>query len=104
MLFALLEGWVDDVAAVASAELVTARTLEQHMAALWRNVSDPAVGNGGQWIGLEHELWSYAYAMTRYGNGSRFATALRGTDWAQAQPVGLNHLRTNASARQSSGS
>ena len=59
LLFALLEGWVDDVAAVLSAELVNADTLAERMAALWRNVSDPAVGNGG-WIALEHELWSYA--------------------------------------------
>ena len=55
LLFALLEGWVDDVAAVITAELVTAHTLEERMAALWRNVAEPAVG-GGRWIALEHEL------------------------------------------------
>jgi len=59
LLFALLEGWVDDVAAVTAAELVNATTLEESMAALWRNISDPAVGDGG-WIALEHELWSFA--------------------------------------------
>lgn len=59
VLFALLEGWVDDVAAVLSAELVNAATLPERMAALWRNISSPAVGNG-RWIALEHELWSYA--------------------------------------------
>jgi AcrR family transcriptional regulator len=59
LLFALLEGWVDDVAAVITAELVNTTSLPQRMAALWRNVSDPAVGNG-RWIALEHELWSYA--------------------------------------------
>src|SRR4051812_21947157 len=59
LLFALLEGWVDDVAAVLSAELVNADPLPERMAALWRNISAPAVGNG-RWITLEHELWSYA--------------------------------------------
>jgi AcrR family transcriptional regulator len=59
LLFALLEGWVDDVAAVIGAELATATTLEERMAALWRNVSDPVAGDG-RWIALEHELWSYA--------------------------------------------
>ncbi len=59
LLFALLEGWVDDVAAVTFAELSTVTTLEERMAVLWRNVVDPVVGDG-RWIGLEHELWSYA--------------------------------------------
>jgi AcrR family transcriptional regulator len=59
LLFALLEGWVDDVAAVAVAELSTTTTLEERMAVLWRNVADPVVGEG-RWIALEHELWSYA--------------------------------------------
>ena len=59
LLFALLEGWVDDVAAVAVAELSTTTTLEERMGVLWRNVADPVVGEG-RWIALEHELWSYA--------------------------------------------
>jgi AcrR family transcriptional regulator len=59
LLFALLEGWVGDVAAVIGAELAAAATLEQRMAALWRNVSRPVAGDG-RWIALEHELWSYA--------------------------------------------
>ena len=41
------------------AELTTATTLDERMAALWRNIADPAVGDG-RWIALEHELWSYA--------------------------------------------
>ena len=41
------------------AELTTATTLEERMAALWRNVADPVAGDG-RWIALEHELWSYA--------------------------------------------
>lgn len=59
ILFALLEGWVDDVAAVISAELVTAATLDDRLAAIWRNVAQPPTGDG-RWILLEHELWSYA--------------------------------------------
>ncbi|HEY5888214.1 MAG TPA: TetR/AcrR family transcriptional regulator [Acidimicrobiales bacterium] len=59
LLFALLEGWVDDVAAVTGAELTTASTLEERMGVMWRNVADPVVGDG-RWIALEHELWSYA--------------------------------------------
>jgi len=59
LLFALLEGWVDDVAAVTGAELSTATSLEERMAVMWRNVADPVVGDG-RWIALEHELWSYA--------------------------------------------
>jgi AcrR family transcriptional regulator len=59
LLFALLEGWVDDVAAVIGAELTTATSLDAQLAAIWRNVSDPVAGDG-RWIALEHELWSYA--------------------------------------------
>lgn len=59
LLFALLEGWVDDVAVVIGAELATATSLEERLATIWRNVSDPPTG-GGRWIALEHELWSYA--------------------------------------------
>jgi AcrR family transcriptional regulator len=59
LLFALLEGWVDDVAAVTGAELSTATSLAERVAIMWRNVADPVVG-GGRWIALEHELWSYA--------------------------------------------
>lgn len=59
LLFALLESWVDDVAVVMSAELIGADTVLERMTALWRNISDPAIGDG-RWIALEHELWSYA--------------------------------------------
>lgn len=59
LLFALLESWVDDVSAVIGAELIAATTLDERLAALWRNVADPPSG-GGRWIALEHELWSYA--------------------------------------------
>ena len=59
LLFALLEGWVDDVAAVITAELVAADSLDDRLAAVWRNVAHPPSGDG-HWIRLEHELWSYA--------------------------------------------
>ena len=59
ILFALLEGWVDDVAAVITAELVAADTLDDRLAALWRNITHPPAGDD-RWIRLEHELWSYA--------------------------------------------
>ena len=42
LLFALLEGWVDDVAVVIGAELATATTLDERLASLWRNVVRPA--------------------------------------------------------------
>ena len=44
LLFALLESWVDDVSAVIGAELATATTLDERVAALWRNVVDPPAG------------------------------------------------------------
>jgi AcrR family transcriptional regulator len=59
LLYALLDGWVDDVAAVVTAELSTVTTLDEWLQVLWRNVSSPVVGDG-RWIALEHELWSYA--------------------------------------------
>lgn len=59
LLFALLDGWVDDVSAVIGAELSTATTVEERLGVLWRNVSTPVAGDGN-WIALEHELWSYA--------------------------------------------
>jgi AcrR family transcriptional regulator len=59
LLFALLAGWVDDVAAVIGAELMAATTLDERLATLWRNVAEPPTGDG-RWIGLEHELWRYA--------------------------------------------
>lgn len=59
LLFALLDGWVDDASAVIAAELSTATTLDERLGVLWRNVSSPVSGDG-RWIALEHELWSYA--------------------------------------------
>ena len=59
LLFALLARWVDDVSAVIGAEMATAHTLDERLAALWRNVIHPPTGEN-RWIALEHELWSYA--------------------------------------------
>ena len=59
VLFALLEGWVDDVAAVITAELVAADTLDDRLALVWRNITHPPTGDD-RWLHLEHEHWSYA--------------------------------------------
>jgi AcrR family transcriptional regulator len=86
ILFALLEGWVDDVAAVITAELVAADTLDDRLAALWRNVSRPPTG-GGRWIRLEHELWSYAARDQRARThlARRYEAAWAGVDGAVAE-------------------
>jgi AcrR family transcriptional regulator len=81
LLFALLDGWVDDVAAVIGAELSTATSLDERLGVLWRNVSAPVVGDG-HWIALEHELWAYAarnpearkHLARRYGGAWRAIT------------------------------
>jgi AcrR family transcriptional regulator len=89
VLFALLEGWVDDVAAVITAELATATTLEEHMATLWRNVSRPVAGDG-RWIALEHELWSYAARneAARQHLARRYQAAWAGVDEAFSATAG----------------
>ena len=78
ILFALLEGWVDDAAAVIGAELDSATNLEERMGALWRNISRPVAGDGN-WIALEHELWSYA---TRNDEARRRLAARYRAAWA----------------------
>ena len=59
LLFALLEGWVDDVAIAIGAEVATATTLDERLASLWRNVTNPP-SRDHRWLLLEHEMWSYA--------------------------------------------
>ena len=95
LLFALLEGWVDDVAAVIMAELTTTSTLPEQMAALWRNIADPAVGDG-RWIALEHELWSYAarHEPARERLAERYRAAWTGiergdADWSEHTLAGI---------------
>jgi AcrR family transcriptional regulator len=81
LLFALLDGWVDDVATVIGAELSTATTLDERLGVLWRNVSAPVAGDG-RWIALEYELWSYAarHPEAREHLARRYRGAWRGID------------------------
>jgi AcrR family transcriptional regulator len=86
LLFALLEGWVDDVAVVIGAELATATTLDERLASIWRNVTDPPAGDG-RWIALEHELWTYAVRndAAREHLVRRYRAAAAGVDEAVAE-------------------
>jgi AcrR family transcriptional regulator len=86
LLFALLEGWVDDVAVVIGAELATATTLDDRLASIWRNVSDPPAGDG-RWIALEHEMWTYAVRndAAREHLVRRYRAAAAGVDEAVAE-------------------
>jgi AcrR family transcriptional regulator len=89
LLAALLESWVHDVSAVIGAELIAATTLDERLAALWRNVADPPSG-GGRWIALEHELWSYAIRNedARGYLAKRYKVAWAGVDRAAHEWVG----------------
>lgn len=86
LLFALLEGWVDDVAVAIGAELATATSLDERLASIWRNVTDPPTGDG-RWIALEHELWSYAARneSARDHLARRYRAAWGGVDEAVAE-------------------
>jgi AcrR family transcriptional regulator len=90
LLFALLEGWVDDVAAVIGAELATATTLDERLAALWRNVAEPPTGDG-RWIALEHELWSWAarHPEARTHLARRYEGAFAGIETAAEEWLGV---------------
>lgn len=85
LLYDLLQEWVDDVAAVVAVEMMEATTLEERMAALWRNVKQPPKG-GGRWMALEHELWRYATRddAARQHLARRYRVAWEGTDAAVA--------------------
>lgn len=94
LLFALLEGWTDAAAEVIGAEVAAATTLDGRLEAIWRNVADPPKGDGGRWILLEHELWSYAArdAAARDHLARRYRAAWAGVDeslrsWAAEQGV-----------------
>jgi AcrR family transcriptional regulator len=65
LLVDLLDSWMNDVAVAAAAELETAESIDERLAALWRNFADPPGGGEPRWIQLEHELWCWA---TRPGN------------------------------------
>ena len=91
LLFALLEGWTDAAAEVIGAEVAAATTLDDRLAAIWRNVADQPKGDGGRWILLEHELWSYAArdGAAREHLARRYRAAWAGVDeslqtWARA--------------------
>ena len=58
-MFAVVDEWLGGVSAVATAELAGAASTDERLAAMWHAVTRPAAGDG-RWIGLEHELWSYA--------------------------------------------
>lgn len=101
LLFALLEAWVDDVAAVITAELVNSHSLPERMAALWRNVSEPAVGDG-RWIALEHELWSYATRneSARERLAERYRAAFDGLDILSADAADSTRADVGATERR----
>jgi AcrR family transcriptional regulator len=94
LLFALLEGWTDAAAEVIGAEVAAATTLDERLEAIWRNVVSPPQGDGGRWILLEHELWSFAARdeAAREHLARRYRAAWAGVDeslqdWAREQGV-----------------
>lgn len=94
LLFALLEGWTDAAAEVIGAEVAAATTLDGRLTAIWRNVVSPPQGDGGRWILLEHELWSFAARdeAARAHLARRYRAAWAGVDeslrdWAREQGV-----------------
>jgi AcrR family transcriptional regulator len=93
LLFALLQRWLDDVAVVIDAEVATATTLDEVLAALWRNVASPPPGRE-RWIALEHELWSWAARHPSAGDhlARRYRAAWSAMEqaaarWEGADPV-----------------
>jgi AcrR family transcriptional regulator len=82
LLFALLEGWTDAAAEEIAAEVAAATTLDERLAAIWRTVTSPPAGDGGRWILLEHELWSYAARddVAREHLARRYRAAWTGVD------------------------
>jgi AcrR family transcriptional regulator len=91
LLFALLDGWVDDVAVVVGAELSAATTVDERLAVLWRSVSSPVAGDG-RWIALEHELWTWAFRNpeAREHLARRYRAAWRGIVPAVGFPGGTS--------------
>ena len=60
LLSALVESWMNEVAAAMAADIAIAPTLDDRLRAIWRNFADPPSDHGSQWVRLEHELWLYA--------------------------------------------
>jgi AcrR family transcriptional regulator len=59
LLTALLDSWKNEVVIAATAEITTASSAHERLAALWRNFADPPGDDGASWVQLEHELWLY---------------------------------------------
>jgi AcrR family transcriptional regulator len=59
LLLELLESWRHEVVAAIRADLASAESLDERLAALWRNFADDG-GHAGEWVQLEHELWRWA--------------------------------------------
>lgn len=55
LLTALVDRWLEEVATVTEAEVLAAATLDEQLAAMWRNFAEPT-----PWVQLEHELWLWA--------------------------------------------
>lgn len=64
LVFELLDHWRDEMAERTAADVVGLQTVDERLAALWRNFARPA-GEASEWVRLEHELWRWA---TREGN------------------------------------
>jgi AcrR family transcriptional regulator len=77
LLAALLDGLVNDTAAVMQAELTVGDDIDEQLAAAWRTFADPPPGPGRGWMLLEHELWLYAarHDEARQRLAGRFAEA-----------------------------
>jgi AcrR family transcriptional regulator len=81
LLTALLDSWKHEMVVAATAEMTAATSINEQLAAVWRNFADPP-GDGDRWVQLEHELWLYA---TRH-DGARERLAQRYRDvWAQVR-------------------
>ncbi len=91
LLFAVLDGWVNDAATVIRAELVNATSLDDRLGVLWRNVSAPVAGDG-HWIALEHELWNHAARNPEIRNrvARRYRGAWRGITEAVNEWAGVD--------------
>jgi AcrR family transcriptional regulator len=55
LLTALLDRWMEEMATVTAAEVIAAPTVDERLAAIWRNFAEPT-----PWVQLEHELWLWA--------------------------------------------
>ena len=64
LLVALLDGSKDLVAESMLVDIEAATSLDERLAALWRNFSRPPAA-AGDWVHFEHEVWVWA---TRPGN------------------------------------